>query len=125
LALCGLAQPAAAEETRGVTNASVDLLSGPGDTYPSVSHVASGADVRVMGCVDGFAWCDVAWGDQRGWIDGHFLDAIYSERHVNVIDIGRSRGIPVEVFEQKTYWDNYYKDRPFYTEHRYWTTTPP
>ena len=41
-----------------------------------------------MGCVDGFKWCDVAWNGNRGWIDGRFLDSIYKDHHVSIIESG-------------------------------------
>jgi uncharacterized protein YraI len=111
-----------ADPLHGYTNASVDLLAGPASSYPPVAHVASNADVDIKGCVDGFRWCDVSWNGSRGWIDGRFLDSLYNDRHVNIIEYGPRADVPVVTFEQKTYWDSYYHDKPFYTEDRYWHT---
>jgi uncharacterized protein YraI len=123
LALTGLSFNAWADALKGYTNASVDLLAGPASDYPAVAHVADNANVEVHGCVDGFKWCDVSWGSQRGWIDGRFLDSIYKDHHVSIIEYGPQVDVPVVTFEQKSYWDNYYHDQPFYTEQRYWHTT--
>jgi uncharacterized protein YraI len=122
-ALAGLPLTAQAEAIRGYTNASVNLLAGPGHDYPAVAHVADNANVDIMGCVNGFRWCDVAWNGERGWIDGRFLDSVYKDRHVNIIQYGPREDVPVVTFEQKTYWDSYYPTRPFYKEERYWRTT--
>jgi uncharacterized protein YraI len=124
--LAGLPFTARADALRGYTDASVDLLAGPGLSYPAVSHVADNANVDIFGCVNGFRWCDVAWNGNRGWIDGRFLDSVYKDHHVNIIEYGPQADVPVVTFEQKSYWDSYYHDRPFYTEDRYWreTTTP-
>jgi uncharacterized protein YraI len=126
--LAGMPLAAQADAIRGYTNASVDLLAGPGADFPPVAHVANGANVDIIGCVDGFKWCDVGWAGNRGWIDGNYIDSIYKDRHVKIIEYGPQEDVPVVTFEQKSYWDNYYHDRPFYTEQRYWhstTTTPP
>jgi len=126
--VAGLPFTAHADAMRGYTNASVDLLAGPAAAFPPVAHVASGANVDIMGCTDGFKWCDIGWDGHRGWIDGTYLDSIYKDHHVNIIEYGSQENVPVVTFEQKTYWDNNYHDQPFYTEQRYWhttTTTPP
>ena len=120
LILSGLPLAAHADAIKGFTNSSVDLLAGPASNFPPVAHVAAGANVDIMGCVNGFKWCDVGWNGNRGWIDGHYLDSLYKEHHVKVIDSGAQENLPVIQFEQKSYWDSYYHDRPFYTEKSYW-----
>lgn len=120
--LAGAPFAAHADALRGYTNASANLLAGPGRDYPAVAHVADNANVDIFGCVNGFKWCDVAWNGNRGWIDGRFLDSVYRDRHVNIIEYGPQSDVPVVTFEQKSYWNDYYHDRPFYTEERYWHT---
>jgi uncharacterized protein YraI len=123
--LSGLfAMPAAAKaaDIRAYTNTSAALLAGPDTFYPPVAQVASGADVQIMGCTDGFKWCDVEWNGNRGWINANNLNSNYNNRRVSIIEYGPRANLPVVVFEQKPYWDSYYHDRPFYTERRYWRT---
>jgi len=124
MVMSGLPLAAHADTMQGYTNSSAELLAGPGSDFPAVAHVASGVNIDIMGCVNGFTWCDVSWNGNRGWIDANYLDSIYKDRHVKVTEYGSQEKLPVVVFEQKSYWDNYYRDQPFYTEHRYWTTNP-
>ena len=119
----GLPSAAHAAGIKGYTNSAAELLAGPRADYPSVSHVESGVNVDVIGCVQGFTWCDVSWNGNRGWIDGRYLDSIYKDHRANVVELGPQENLPVVTFEQRSYWDSNYHDRPFYTEHRYWTTT--
>ena len=117
--------PAHADELVGYSNGSVDLLAGPDGSFPVVAHVEPNAGLKIIGCQQGFTWCDVSMNGQRGWINGHFLDNVYNDKHVNVVEFGPQQNVPTVVFQQRTYWDTYYHDRPFYTEHRYWTLSPP
>jgi uncharacterized protein YraI len=120
-----VAAPAYADSIKGYTNSNVGLLAGPGLDYPTVSEVQSGVNVDIHGCVQGFLWCDVDWNGQRGWIEGRFLDSIYKDKRASIITSGSQENVPTVVWEQRTYWDNNYRDRPFYTERRYWTSSPP
>jgi uncharacterized protein YraI len=119
------AVPAHAEDLKGYTNAEVSLLAGPSNDYPAVSHVASGVNVNIKGCVQGFNWCDVDWNGNRGWIQGQYIDSMYKDKRGSIVTYGAQENVPTVVWEQRSYWDSYYRDRPFYTERRYWTTTPP
>jgi uncharacterized protein YraI len=125
LAFSSLPLAARADVATGYANTTTELLAGPNEHFPAIAHVDSGAPVHIMGCVDGFTWCDISWNGNRGWIDAHYLDSDYNNKHVTVIEHGREEHLPVVTFEQKSYWDSYYHDRPFYTEERYWHTTTP
>ena len=48
----------------------------------------AGAEVAIAGCVDGWAWCDVAAGNNRGWVAGSFLQEEYRGQRVLVPEYG-------------------------------------
>jgi uncharacterized protein YraI len=124
LMVAGLSVLAHGASITGFANASTYLHAGPGQDFPIVAHVPPGADIRIVGCSQGFIWCDVAWNGNRGWIAGRFLDSLMNEEHVNVVERGASINMPKVVFEQRTYWRTHYRDYPFYGSPRYWPMLP-
>lgn len=57
----------------------------------------------MIGCVEGWQWCDVTVGPNRG---------------------GPTLGIPLIAFAIGPYWDNYYRGRPWYGNRHYWYNRP-
>jgi uncharacterized protein YraI len=117
LALCTPLMVAAAE---GFVGADISLQAGPDAEYPSIVELAAGTPVQIEGCIDGYTWCDVVTGDQRGWIPGAFLEQIYGDQPVIIVDYGPRIGIPVVSFSVGIYWDRYYHNRPFYAQREQW-----
>ena len=60
-----LALPLAATAQQAFTRGGVDLRAGPGDNYPLVASLAPGQPLQVMGCTNGYGWCDVVWSRER------------------------------------------------------------
>jgi uncharacterized protein YraI len=125
--MAALALPGAAraEMVRGYANASTDVLAGPRNDFPMVAHVATGTNVDILGCTASYAWCDIAWNGNRGWVDARYLDSMHDNRRAPVMDSYVRQNMPIEVFEQRSYWDSNYHDRPFYTERRWWALPQP
>jgi uncharacterized protein YraI len=116
-----LALPCAAfSQVQAVTNEPVNLMSGPGDDYPVVAGLAPNQPVEVMGCVSGYEWCDVVLDDLRGWVYGGALTYAYEGNYVPLISYGAVIGLPVVVFSFDSYWDNYYRGRPWYGDRDRW-----
>jgi len=81
--LCGTllaSSPAFAEP--GFLSASVNLRAGPGTHYPALLVIPAGAPLEIIGCLSGYGWCDVAWGDNRGWVSGRYLQSFAAGRPV-------------------------------------------
>ena len=98
----------------GYVTANVSLLAGPDGNYPAVIGLRAGTPVMIEGCVDGWSWCDVSVGDDRGWVSGAYLQEEYDGRRVLVRDYGVQIGIPVVTFVFGDYWDHYYRGRSWY-----------
>lgn len=115
-----LALPALASAYDGFVTANVNMRAGPAVAYPAVTMIPSGSPVSIYGCLDGWTWCDVSAGPNRGWVAANFVQDNYQGRRVVITDYGSQIGIPVVTFALGTYWDNYYRARPWYRERTSW-----
>jgi uncharacterized protein YraI len=115
-----LAAPMFAYAAEGYLVADISLQSGPDSEYPPITDLAAGTPVDVQGCIDGYSWCDVIVGDDRGWVPGTYLEEEYDNQPVFLVDYGPRIGIPLVTFSIGTYWDAHYHNRPFYSQRTTW-----
>ena len=83
-----------------VTQADLNLRTGPGVGYQPITTVPVGRTVAVFGCLDQGRWCDVSWNGYRGWLSGTYLGAV----HVRV---------PIITYDPVVY-ERYYVGQPYY-----------
>jgi len=119
LPLC-LSAPLLAQAAEGYVVADISLQAGPDTEYPAITELAAGTPVEVEGCIDGFTWCDVIAGDDRGWVAGSFIQEDYDNQRVIIEDYGPRIGIPIVAFSLGVYWDQHYHSRPFYGQRTQW-----
>jgi uncharacterized protein YraI len=93
------------------SSVSLYLRAGPGTAYPIVTRISENSPVEILGCIDGWTWCDVAWDGSRGWVLGSYLR---DEQDLETADFAPLIGLPIVSFEERDYWDRHYYDRPFY-----------
>ncbi|SFK20239.1 SH3 domain-containing protein [Rhodanobacter glycinis] len=108
----------------GYTTGNVNLRAGPDTSYPRLDTLPAGAPVDIQGCTSGWEWCDVVFQGERGWVAGNFIQYQYQNQDVLVPQYGAQIGIPIVTFVIQTYWDNYYRNRPFYRERQRWYGRP-
>lgn len=108
----------------GYTVATTTLYSAPDPGYPPIETVPAGARVFVEGCTDGYAWCDVIAGEDRGWLPGNIIQYEYNGGPAFVAGIGAAIGIPIVTFSIADYWGRYYRGRPFWAQHDRWFARP-
>ena len=118
LLLTGGAVPALAFTATLVTNA--HLRAGPSVEYPIVAPMPFGAAVEVFGCEENYGWCDVQLGPDRGWVDAAYLQMGSPTGNVIVADGGVMLGLPIVAFSFGTYWDRWYRGRPWYGRRPYY-----
>jgi len=110
---------------QGFVTINLNLRAGPDTSYPEVATVYGGTPVAIEGCVDGWSWCDVAYGESRGWVPANYLQQEYQGQRVLVPEYGVRIGIPVISFVFGSYWDNYYRDRSWYGNREHWSHVRP
>ncbi len=115
--------PNLASALSAVTTEETNLRAGPAIDFPVVDSLPSDARVNVHGCVRGYRWCDVSWRDARGWVSGDELVYLNHGRRVTIVDYGPSIGLPVIGYSFDSYWNRYYRSRPFYAERTRWRNT--
>lgn len=121
-----LALPVAASAQQAFARGAVNLRAGPSANYPLVAQLGPGQPVEVMGCTNGYGWCDVVLPDGlRGWVYAQSLDYAYEDRRVPLATYGALIGVPIVSFVIGSYWSDYYRDRPWYGDRRWWRGGPP
>ena len=111
----------AAEASPGYTTANVNMRTGPDTDFPSVGVVPEGDPIDVRGCLRDESWCDVSWGNNRGWIYSEYLGFDYRGQVTLLPDVGVAAfGIPVVAFAASDYWGRYYVGRPWYADRARW-----
>lgn len=109
------------------TSRPMNVRAGPNREYPLVAQLDAGAPLDVHGCLSDWSWCDVSFDDSRGWIYAGGVSFVYQGGRVPLYSYGPNLGLPVITFSLMTYWDSYYRGRPWYAQRDSWThrTLPP
>jgi len=110
--------------TTAYTNRQINVRAGPNAEFPQVTWLPAGVAVHVNGCVEGYAWCDVTAGSERGWVYADYLSYPYQNRPVSVYSVAPVIGFPLITFSVGSYWDSYYRHRPWYGNRAYWYGRP-
>ena len=107
------------------TSASVHLRAGPAPDYPMVTILPPHYRVMVHGCLRDYSWCDVSAGWDRGWLYAAYIYYPYRGTEVPIIQYGAQIGLAVLGFILYDYWNDHYRNRPFYHERDRWSRRPP
>jgi uncharacterized protein YraI len=100
--------------TQAFTTQAVNLRAGPDRSFPLVSWLQGGTPVNVFGCLNGWRWCDVGVGFNRGWVYGRFLSMPFGGQQVLIMNSGPRIGVPVVTFSVGSYWGAHYRNRPWF-----------
>jgi uncharacterized protein YraI len=122
LTLAAFAAPSLAQAQNAFTTDYVNLRAGPGLEYPVVFAVQPSQPLTSYGCLDDWSWCDVSVDGYRGWMVGDFISYAYGGSYVPVAVYGPRYHLPIITFEFGTYWDRYYRDRPWYHDRDRWAS---
>ena len=105
---------AASATAVSIATAKVNLRAGPSTTYPVVTVVPQGARIFTYGCAADYTWCDVAFGNYRGWVSASYLQVVYAGRPV-VLTPALAPVVGLTVVEfNRVYWDTYHAAQPWY-----------
>lgn len=120
-----LAAGAAASAQVAFTTQAANMRAGPDRAYPLVAWIAPNTPLQVFGCVNGWQWCDVQWGPNRGWIYAGFLSYTWNNQPTVILQGGPALGLPLVTWSIGPYWDSYYRNRPWWGNRTYWYNRPP
>ena len=83
-----------------VATNNLHLRTGPGEQYPVEATIGHNDRVEVHGCLQGITWCDLNWGNLRGWAAADYI-AYDGVSGVKVLPLVSSDelGIPIVNFE--------------------------
>ena len=101
-----------------------NLRAGPSQDYPVVAELPAGLSVWVDGCINGYRWCDVTVGPDRGWVYAGNIIYPYQGARVPLLNYGAVIGIGIIAFSLGDYWDNHYRTRPWYPQRQIWIDRP-
>jgi uncharacterized protein YraI len=119
--VAAVAVPSLAQAQTAYTTTYVNLRTGPGFEYPIVLAVPAQAPLDTYGCLNDWSWCDVSFNGYRGWMAGDYIAYVRDDRWIPVYDYGPRYSIPIITFSFGTYWDTYYRDRPWYRDRDRWS----
>lgn len=125
LLLSLLALPGLAAAADGVVTANANLRAGPDAGYPRIVGLRAGTPVEILGCINDYSWCDVGVGRERGWVSAGVLAYSDRDQYWSVYDEGPRSRLPVLTFLFASYWDSYYRGRPWYDRRPYWNNYRP
>jgi len=104
-----LAVPLGALAQLAQTLRPVNVRAGPAHVFPLVTALSPRTDVHVVGCTEGWRWCDIVVGRTHGWVDGSDLSGAF-----------RTPRVPFVKFSLGPYWDAHYRSRPWYSSQADW-----
>lgn len=115
-----LAGSALVNAQNAYTSRPTNVHAGPDPSYPLVAQLAPGTPVDVDGCLDDWSWCDVAFDDTHGWVYSPSLAYVYEGDRVPFYSYAPSFGLPIITFSLGSYWDRYYRRRPWFRDRDDW-----
>ncbi|MDP2620199.1 MAG: DUF1236 domain-containing protein [Hyphomicrobiales bacterium] len=114
--LAALAVPSAAVAQQAYATIDLNMRAGPGPQFPIVSVIRAEEGVTIYGCTESGSWCDVSWGQERGWAYAEYLAFDVAGSPAVVTQVAPDSAPSVVTYQTTTYWDEHYRDRPFYSE---------
>lgn len=115
-----IAAPASASAQDAVVTVDLNMRAGPSTAFPVVDVVSEGTPVDVHGCVAGYSWCDVSAYDNRGWVSASYLSYAIRGSYVPLVEYVSEIDVPIISFSVGSYWDSYYRGRPWYGQRARW-----
>jgi uncharacterized protein YraI len=118
--IAAIAAPSVALAQDAIVTIDLNMRAGPSTAFPIVDVVPSRTPVDVHGCVAGYSWCDVSADNNRGWVYAGYLSYAARGSYVPLVEYVSEIDVPIISFSVGSYWDSYYRNRPWYGERARW-----
>lgn len=115
-----MAVPSIAAAQDAIVTTDLNMRAGPSTSFPVVDVIPESAPVDVHGCLTGYSWCDVSSQGNRGWVSSSYLSYAANGSYVPLMEYTSDVEIPIIAYSVGSYWDTYYRDRPWYGERARW-----
>ena len=118
LATAVLAVPSAAnaQQVRAQVTTDLNQRAGPSTRFPVIATAPEGSAITLFGCISDLSWCDGAYLGYRGWFSARYLHIPYRSTNLTVASYMRYAYLPTVSFVIGSYWERYYRERPFYAK---------
>ena len=115
-----VAAPTVALAQDALVTVDLNMSAGPSTAFPVVDVVPGRTAVDIHGCVAGYNWCDVSANNNRGWVYAGYLSYAARGSYVPLVEYVSEIDVPIISFSVGSYWDSYYRNRPWYVERSRW-----
>lgn len=109
-----LLMPGMAAAVPAFSTANVNMRASPGVENPVVATIPGGSPVEIVGCLNGWSWCDTVWAGNRGWVAGAYLNAPWRGTIVPFVSHAPRLGVPILAYSGEVYWRRHYVGKPWY-----------
>jgi uncharacterized protein YraI len=92
------------------------LRTGPDSNFPVIERVPRSSLVDVIGCTDGYDWCDIDFDGERGWFLGSRLQFVYQGQRGSLRELAPLLGLMILQFSFGDYWNDHYRERPWFND---------
>lgn len=120
--LATVAVPSLAAAQDAIVTTDLNMRAGPSTSFPVVDVVPASTPVDVHGCITGYSWCDISSDGNRGWVSASYLSYAANGSYVPLVEYTSDVEIPIIAYSVGTYWDTYYRNRPWYGQRARWNT---
>lgn len=97
------------------------VFAGPGYQYPQVGMTQWNQNLRLYGCLQEIAWCDVQMGYTRGWIDADNLLVYRGHQPYSLYQSRSWFTYPIISFIFGDYWDRHYRHSSWYGQRHHYS----
>lgn len=111
----------AAQAAEAYATTALHLRAGPHSNLPVVVTLQRHERVELLGCVDGYQWCEVRTSnDEYGWASSYYLRTVSGNNSYAIINTDGYGSTRIIIYKPRDYWDTHYRNKSFYRDRDRW-----